>query len=337
RLESSRLRSFKISEIERGLYMGNYESANDVLLLESKRITHILTIDSVPLPRRILCILPKVVNLHLRVSDLPEEDILAHIAQIQEFISVKEDSSGTYNVLVHCYRGKSRSAAAVISYLMAKYSLPMEVGLSRVKRQRRLVNPNQSFLSQLKLFENMNWSIQRSNLQFRMFKLVMVSEKMRKAKILFRDSLNSILDPLLMGGDALPSVIYKCKSCRITLASSLHLLPHLVDESPSWTDSSWSAHSQDELASSFLYRSCSASVFINPIKWMEADIKNKLCGSLKCPNCRIVVGGFSWIKGESCYSCKAVIRPAFRLDITEIIFRTKCKFLQSSNREPILV
>lgn len=56
-----------MNKIEKGLYLGNMEAATDVILLESHAITHIVTLDSVPLPRKIQSFLPKISNLHLQV------------------------------------------------------------------------------------------------------------------------------------------------------------------------------------------------------------------------------------------------------------------------------
>ena len=180
----------------------------------------------------------------------------------------------------------------------------------------------------------------------------MASEKMRKAKILFRDILDSVIDPDPTGG--LPGsaasmaaaaaksrypMVYKCKKCRRTLATAFNLLPHVQDESPVWPASKWSLPAEDvlEAASEAGLQLCSASVFINPVRWMEPEIRQNLTGRLYCPNCQTRVGQYSWILGEDCGGCNAKVNPAFSLDVTEIIFRTKNRFLQSSQREPVIV
>ena len=109
----------KMNKIEKGLWLGNMEAATDVILLESHEITHIVTLDSVPLPRKISSFLPRMSILHLQVTDLPDEDILSHIEAALDFIRNGMESGGT--VLVHCFRGKSRSATVVLAFLMRKY------------------------------------------------------------------------------------------------------------------------------------------------------------------------------------------------------------------------
>lgn len=82
---------------------------------------------------------------------------------------------------------------------------------------------------------------------------------------------------------------------------------------------------------------CSASLFINPVRWMEPEIRQNMSGKLYCPNCQTKVGQYSWILGEDCSHCEAKTTPSFCLDVTEIIFRTKNRFLQSNQREPVVV
>lgn len=174
-----------------------------------------------------------------------------------------------------------------------------------------------------------------------------------QAKILFRDILDQVIDPDPAGG--LPGseasavaaaaksrypMVYKCKKCRRTLATAFNLMPHVKDECPVWTASKWSLQAEDvlESASEAGLNLCSASVSINPVRWMELEIRQSLSGRLYCPNCQARVGQYSWVLGEDCGGCEAKVTPSFSLDVTEIIFRTKNRFLQSSQqREPIVV
>ncbi len=177
----------------------------------------------------------------------------------------------------------------------------------------------------------------------------MAAERMRKAKILFRDILDAVIDPDPAGtvtGTSAAAIsksrypmVYKCKKCRRTLATAFNLMPHVVNESPKWTDSKWSLPVQDvlEAASERGLHLCSASLFINPVRWMEPEIRQNLSGRLYCPNCQSRVGQYSWVLGEDCGGCEATTHPSFSLDVTEIIFRTKNRFLQSNQREPVTV
>ena len=65
---SKRKSTPKMSRIEHGLYLGSLDAATDVILLESNAISHIVTVDSVPLPRKITSMMPRIAILHLQVS-----------------------------------------------------------------------------------------------------------------------------------------------------------------------------------------------------------------------------------------------------------------------------
>jgi len=363
----------KMTRIEKNLYLGNLEAATDVILLESNRITHIISVDSVPLPRKMTSMLPRIALLHLQVTDLPDEDLLSYITTANSFIEECRQKGGA--CLVHCYRGRSRSATVVTAYLMYRHSYSMEKALGKVRAKRPSISPHASFQAQLKLYENMDFTIDPSNIQLKMFRLHCASERMRKAKILFRDSLDIVLDddPAVhdgVGGHPPPSMMtsssvfsslhggggggggsgsaknhpmaYKCKRCRRTLATAYNLLPHCVGESPNWLDEKWALPSEEVLegASDCGMNLCASSLFINPIKWMANEIKAKLSGRLYCPHCQAKVGHYSWVLGRECggsAGCGATVIPAFQLDVTEIIFRTKNKYLQSTGREPIVV
>lgn len=57
----------KMTRIEHGLYLGSLDAATDVILLESNAVSHIVTVDSVPLPRKITSMMPRIAILHLQV------------------------------------------------------------------------------------------------------------------------------------------------------------------------------------------------------------------------------------------------------------------------------
>ena len=61
--------------------------------------------------------------LTLQVTDLPEEDLLSHFQSSNAFIEDGLSKDGA--VLVHCYRGRSRSATVIgKKYAFTKYPPP---------------------------------------------------------------------------------------------------------------------------------------------------------------------------------------------------------------------
>ena len=57
------------------------------------------------------------------------------------------------NVVVICTAGKSRSATAVISYLMRRRGLSLTEAHAKVKAARDFINPNPGFWRQLEAFQ----------------------------------------------------------------------------------------------------------------------------------------------------------------------------------------
>lgn len=346
---SSSLSNAKMSCIEKNLFLGNIEAATDEILLESNAITHIISVDSFPLPRKIYSILPKIVYKHLQVSNLPNEDLLSLLVEAIGFI----DSAEAGAVLVHCFRGQSRSATVVIGYLMQKHRYTLEKAFYKVKSKCEAINPHMGFLAQLKMFESMGYILKSGNVQYKMFRLFCASERMRKAKILNKDTLDKVLDVDPAGrlpgsSEAATSksrypMIFKCRKCKRTLASAFNILPHMKGEMPNWMDSKWAGLTEEDILDDASNPAglglCSQSVFVTPVRWMESEIKQSICGKLYCPDCKIKVGSFSWDLGDLCKGCGARVLPAFQLDMTEIIFRTHNRYLQSASQQrgPILV
>ena len=54
----------------------------------------------------------------------------------------------------------------------------------RIKSRRKCVGPNSGFLSQLVLYENMNWVIDKENFQYKLFILDKAKTFVRKSKYL---------------------------------------------------------------------------------------------------------------------------------------------------------
>ncbi|KAJ8972808.1 hypothetical protein NQ317_009504 [Molorchus minor] len=204
-----------IEEIEENLFLGGLAAAKDINTLNKFKITHILTIDTCPLPRNILQ-LKHITIKFIQLSDLPKEDLLSHFNDADTFI--KEGISNGA-VLVHCYFGVSRSATVVIAYIMKKYGITYHEAFERVKAKRSIVYPNQGFVSQLKLFREMGYTVDPKNMHFKMFKLNVAADKVRKVKILPQSYLGLIQpDPGLTQIQPEPNV-YRCKKCRRVLAS----------------------------------------------------------------------------------------------------------------------
>lgn len=56
-------------------------------------------------------------------------------------------------VLVHCYVGRSRSAALVLAFLMARRGMPLREAMATLRRVRPQARPNSGFYRELVEYE----------------------------------------------------------------------------------------------------------------------------------------------------------------------------------------
>ncbi|KAK8745880.1 hypothetical protein OTU49_000069 [Cherax quadricarinatus] len=217
-----------VDKIEDGLYLGNLSAAVETRVLMRYSISHILTVDSKPLPCSITS-LPGMAFLYIQVNDMIHEDLLSHFEEAIKFI---EDGQEKGNVLVHWLR-----------------------------LQRRCVCPNSGFMAQLLLFQTMGMTLHHTNLGFHLYRLHHAAASVVKSdQISLEEKYQDLVqpDPQLGSSDL---VAYKCRSCRCALISQDCILPHCPGEAPSWSDSKWSRR-RDNLPM------CHQGIFTLPIAWM---------------------------------------------------------------------
>lgn len=273
--------------IEPNLYISNLNAATDLKTLAQYKITHIVTIDTCPLPRLVTDI-ETIECKYIGLADLPSEDLLSHFDDTYEFITVGLEKGA---VLVHCLCGVSRSATVVLAYLMRRDGLSVNEALKRVRSQRP-VCPNQGFISQLTLYKEMGYKVDKNHVKYKVFRLGKAAAKVKKAKILPRDYYDLIKpDPGLTQVQPEPNV-YRCKRCRRIVAAESNLLTHF-----------------DRKETNHIM--CRQTYFIEPLAWM-GNITQCTEGKLHCPKCDVKLGSFSWIMGALC-PCGCQVAPAFYL------------------------
>ncbi|XP_015179197.1 PREDICTED: dual specificity protein phosphatase 12-like isoform X1 [Polistes dominula] len=308
-------------EVEPNLFLGNLTAATDVEWLKEINMTHILTVDSCPLPRKIQERLPNLIIKYIQITDMPSEDLLTHLEDSYEFINQALESKG--RILVHCYFGVSRSVSVVIAYIMKKHRISFLDALKMVKEKRHFVRPNPGFKAQLKLYEEMDFGIDNTNIQFKMYRLQIAADKVRKVKILPQNCIDLIKpDPALTTVRPEPTV-YRCKKCRRIVASASNILPHTTHQRPIWRhisskrmpkqikDGKEEAEHVNVKKENQMTELCTKIYFVEPLAWMP-DIMHNVDGKLKCPKCNTKLGSFSWIAGSQC-PCGSKIAPAFYL------------------------
>lgn len=152
------------SKILKYLYLGSKVHAKSKSLLLELKVTHVLNCT----PKRSVDPENGCPNYfekertftyrRIPVFDNRGEDILGHMEAAFKFI---EEGKHYGNVLVHCHKGISRSASFVLGYLMKKNEMTLDEALGHVQSCRPIVQPNESFMSQLKQYDS-QLSLRRS-------------------------------------------------------------------------------------------------------------------------------------------------------------------------------
>ncbi|CAF0956700.1 unnamed protein product [Adineta steineri] len=140
--------NFTMTEILPHIFVGNVHDAQNVDRLNEKGITHI--INSTPdLP---CCWDKQYKYIRVDVLDLPSQNIRKHFDKAIEFID-EALYKKTNNVLVHCSAGISRSPTLVLAYMIKKYHMTLEEAFNKMRQLRQIVDPNVSFIIQLRDWE----------------------------------------------------------------------------------------------------------------------------------------------------------------------------------------
>ena len=86
----------------------------------------------------------------LPLLDNAQEDIAQYFTRVADFLDAVPAGERT---LVHCMKGKSRSATVLAAYLMRKENSSALDAVQRLQTLRPVVRPNPGFLRQLREWE----------------------------------------------------------------------------------------------------------------------------------------------------------------------------------------
>ncbi|KAJ3488796.1 hypothetical protein NLI96_g2581 [Meripilus lineatus] len=121
--------------IDSRLYLGTIEAAKSPRTLSERRITHIVSVGTEPIPADNPA--SGIRQLRIPVEDVPYADLLIHLPSACNFIHQAITTGGV--VLVHCVQGLSRSATVVAAYLMRTHGINATAAQEAVRKAREQV------------------------------------------------------------------------------------------------------------------------------------------------------------------------------------------------------
>lgn len=132
-------------EFSNSLFISDIQAANDMGLIRKNQIYSILTLGKSNKP----LMYPSVQGGYkcIPLEDSNTADILKYMDCIFSFIDSQIEKG---NLLVHCMRGKNRSCAAVVGYLMKKLNVSYESAFGIIKEARPICKIQPNFEKQLK-------------------------------------------------------------------------------------------------------------------------------------------------------------------------------------------
>lgn len=154
------------TEIFPGLFIGNSQSTYTRKVLESNKITAVVSVVEV---RHALWNRTKFTDsikpghhLWIECLDSKVENMLVLMRTVCDFIDANLEPEGSKppgRVLVHCKMGISRSATMVIAYLMQKLGKSRDEVLAEVKIKWPRARPSSNFMAQLEIWKKVGYDL----------------------------------------------------------------------------------------------------------------------------------------------------------------------------------
>lgn len=214
-----------MDEVVPGVWIGDLQSAFDVEGLKKRNIFSIVT------AMRGKVTIHATFNKHqINVDDSANEDVLVHFLPSISFIQNELDKGR--GVLVHCGAGISRSATIIAAYLMHSLKLDPASAVDMIRTVRPIVEPNEGFMEQLKVFHQASYKFTQRDKATRMFYLERTMEDIMNGDgtipetAMFGKHPRTPSDSVPNTPMIVPSRRIRCKMCRHELATREHMLDH---------------------------------------------------------------------------------------------------------------
>lgn len=262
-------------------------------------------------------------HLQISVTDEESSDLLLHLPTTNTFIDKalfgpEADSSSKKHqgcVLVHCAQGQSRSVSVIIAYLMYKYKLLYDQALHAVRRKVEGALPNSGFVEQLKVFQQMDFQVDKLSLAYKKFVIKQsLNEDPSGSSLVTSDVFANASTKKSPGSFRL-----RCRRCRHILATESDIEAHEMPDADSRQSRfiKTAPNSRRIVSVADAAKTCSHYFMDEPVDWMRPELdKQELEGKFACPKCESKVGGYSW-RGSRC-SCGKWMIPALHIHTAKV-------------------
>ena len=142
----NQIQSEFIDKITDKIFLGDIDGATDFDYFSKEKINNVLSIINKPHEYQKE---DKINHKVIPIDDFDDVNIIKYFKECIEFIE-KADK-----VFIHCMCGISRSSTIVIAYLMWKAHCSYYDAYFFVKNRRPFIDPNDGFVKQLKIFEEL--------------------------------------------------------------------------------------------------------------------------------------------------------------------------------------
>jgi len=254
-------------------------------------------------------------RLHVDIEDSDGALIIRHFEESSKFIDTCLTCGG--NVAVVCAQGVSRSVTLVLAYMLQYKNIgdPMAC-LEHLLRVYPSASPNEGFMQQLYVWYDMKFSYDLTNQTYRS---LCARETAACAMHQGGDfDMEKLRDP--RSDIHQSSLIYRCRGCRTTLATSDNIM---VDISVGGTSGfSWRRRAKDAQKSprhshstQTFSETTSGGIFVEPLRWMGGITENNQ-GKIYCPTCAMRLGSYNWAGMQN--DDAQWITPAFQLHTSKL-------------------
>ncbi|CAG9314059.1 unnamed protein product [Blepharisma stoltei] len=148
-----------ISEISKGLFLGNHETIRDRKLFDSHKITHVLYIGNETTEAE----KSRAIWKTIRVNTDCCLSISKYFSPCNEYI--KSVLKSNKNILVCCESGECLAPAFIIAYIMSYKSSTFAQAFEFVKNKHPCIKQSPEIISQLREYQNFVLSRQKRKFQ----------------------------------------------------------------------------------------------------------------------------------------------------------------------------